>query len=152
MWNILFLQMKEELRTIPSGGRWQKQDLRSRVYDPPPCTAHPCPCRWSLGPAALASHHTPHSTAGTWGTSSQDPLCSQAGMPGNEALGPRPNAQLHSSRDLCGLYCPLFPNYFCPSGLDGAKQSHNVFLMQWCFFPAGEVYRRVAIQSWQCSP
>lgn len=57
-------------------------------------------------------------------------LCSQAGMPGNEALGHKPNAQLRSSRDLCGLCCPLFPNYFCPSGPEGAKQNHNVFLIQ----------------------
>lgn len=131
--NVKYLISSDE-REAENNPLWREvaeagSEIQSLIHPP----AQPTLGRWSLGPAALASHRTPHSTAGTWGTSGQDPLCSQAGIPGNEALGHKLNAQLHSSRDLRGLCCPLFPNYFCPSGLEGAKKSHNAFLIQWWF-------------------
>lgn len=96
--------------------------------------------------AVNASHRAPPITAGTWGTSRQGPLCSQAEMPGNEALFQRPNDQPSTANSPNPCHPPPFPTSLYPSALGDIKQSHNVFLMQSGIFLLW-IYRRPVTES-----
>lgn len=127
--------MKEKLRTISSGGRWQEGGSGIKSFWLIPCIAHPCPpccsiSHWAAPPGLLTLPTLLPPPQQGLGHSRQGPLCSQAEMPGNEGLFQKPNCQLPIAAHPNPCHSPPFPFYLYPSVPGDIKQSHDVFLMQ----------------------
>lgn len=78
-------------------------------------------------------------------------LCSQAGMPRNEALCQRPKAQPHTENHPNLCCSPCFSTYFYPSVLEGSNKAIMYFNAA-MYFPAVEIGTRLDIEAHQHGP
>lgn len=142
--------MKEKLRTISSGGRWQEGGSGIKSFWLIPCTAHPCPpccsiSHWAAPPGLLTLPTLLPPPQQGLGHSRQSPL-----LTGRNAWKWRVIPETKLSTSHCSppksLPSPPFPIYLYPSVPGDIKQSHNVFLMQSGIFLLW-IYTRPVIES-----
>lgn len=128
--------MKEKLRTISSGGRWQEGGSGIKRLWLTSCTAHPCPpccsiSHWAASPGLLTlpivlppSQQGPGAPADR-ALSAHRQKCLQM-----KGLFQKPNDQPSIANHPKPWHSPPFPIYLYPSVLADIKESHKVFLMQ----------------------